>query len=137
MMAMTNKFKIGDKVRGSNRNNYSITGREMTLGEVVALDYDQIKVKVLQHTRYPSEVGGTFWVDHKFFELVEQAVPTIKKDDISFLETEEGTYVVINNKYTIFTKATKAEIGIVSVADIKPSIETAKAIALSKVLAGK
>lgn len=61
----------------------------------------------------------------EWFELVEQM------DIIEFREEEYGTFITINNKYTIFTKLAKDEISLINIQDIKPNIETAKLLALS------
>lgn len=68
------KFKVGDVVRGTSRNLYTLTNENMTKGEVVAVgslgEYNDIEVKILEHKTEPECVGHTFSVNSQFFEPV-------------------------------------------------------------------
>lgn len=64
------KFKVGDKVKGTGGGHYSVTNKEMTLGEVLKVSQREIQVKVLEHSN-ADEVGTAYWVDEQYFELVE------------------------------------------------------------------
>lgn len=77
------KFKVGDVVKGKigSKKRYSITNEYMT-GEVIKVnDYDEIKVKVLEHSTEKNTIGDVYWADKELFELV---TPHKKSIHISF-----------------------------------------------------
>lgn len=75
------KFKVGDIVTGTKDNDYGITNKDMTRGEVVEVynvsgysGYeDDIKIKVLEHRTDPRKVGASYPVESKYFKLVQVA----------------------------------------------------------------
>ena len=78
------KFKIGDIVRGTKNRIYSITNEDMTKGLVVYVrsydEDDEIEIKVLEHKTKPEEIGHSFSVKSKFFELYDDPKIVITTD---------------------------------------------------------
>lgn len=75
-------FKVGDIVRGIDKNEYSITNDDMTKGEVVEVQGDRFEVKILAH-------NDKYWIGHKysgleskFFELVSHEKPILKEEKV-------------------------------------------------------
>lgn len=71
------KFKVGDIIKGIDKNRYSRTNTDMTRGAVTEVyentkDGCDIEVKILEHTD-PDEIGELYIVESKYFELVEHA----------------------------------------------------------------
>lgn len=131
-------FKVGDFVKGTNDSPYYVTDKNMTKGEVLEVSYDgeRILVKVLEHEtqKFLSTGWDEHWVDREYFVKIKDED---KASEIKIEEADGGTYITIENKYTIFTKAKPSQIGVVQLADIKPDIETAKALATFKTLQKK
>lgn len=97
------KFKVGDIIKGINKSIYSITDKDMTKGEVIDVDDSKIKVKILEHSN-EDNIGNEWWVEPKYFELVEHKKPTLKEepekklnvkfkkgDKVSLTKSIEGT----------------------------------------------
>ncbi len=68
-----NPFKVGDIVTATEGAPYYITDEDMTKGKVIEVYHGDIRVKVLEHKTMPHEVGATYYVDAKHFELVDIA----------------------------------------------------------------
>lgn len=127
------KFVVGDIIKGTRKSSevYGWTNERMTKAKVLKTDDDSsvICIRVLEYDNNPHygyPIGTEFHVNTEYFELANE-----QKAEVEFKEEEEGTYIILNGKYTIFTKATKEEIGLINVKDIKPTIETAKTLALA------
>lgn len=77
-----NEFKVGDIICGIKNSHYGVTNFGMKKGIVVAVyderefdfedldDFDDIKVKVLEHSSR-TNVGAQYDVKSKFFNLIE------------------------------------------------------------------
>lgn len=65
------KFKVGDRIRGIN-DRYSITNKDMYLGEVINKQTDEIGIKILEH-KNNIWAGETFYGKNSdtYFEIVE------------------------------------------------------------------
>lgn len=99
--AKVNPFKVGDIVTGTAEADewYTITTSKMTKGEVVEVDGDKIKVRVLEHEDGPSAFS-TYLVKAKRFELVKDEVkPKFKVGDI-VAGTKGNGYYVTNEQMT-------------------------------------
>ncbi|MBU3186554.1 hypothetical protein [Clostridium estertheticum] len=91
-------FKIGDIVKGIDKDYYGITNTEMTKAEVVnVIDNDNIKIKVLEHNN-THWIGCELRVTPKYFKLVE--APSIKKPVLSVDDFKIGDKVVPHSKTT-------------------------------------
>ena len=77
-----NPFKVGDIVTATEGNPYFITDKDMTKGEVIEVYGGRITVKVLEHRTKPHEIGETYGVNSKYFELVTTTVASLKEGDI-------------------------------------------------------
>lgn len=72
------KFKVGDLIKGIDKNRYSYTNTNMTKGTVTKVYEDvpagecDIEIKILEHTD-EFLVGNEFDVESKYFELIERA----------------------------------------------------------------
>lgn len=126
------KFKVGDIIKGNvlSDKRYGFTNSKMTKGEVVSIIGEQIRIRILEH-KYLSYIGGTHSVLEEYFDLVEVNL------NIEYKETSQGTFITINDKYTVFTTAKKDEISVVKVSDIKQDLTTAKFLALANVKQSK
>lgn len=69
------RFLVGDIVTGKPEasDEYCITTSEMTRGLVTEVYSNEMKVQVLEHTKYPHEVGSKYTVEMKYFKHVEGA----------------------------------------------------------------
>lgn len=126
-----NKFQVGDIVKGVETDKYYITNEKMTKGEVIEVHGDgKFDVVVVEH--HDSSLVGEKcrYVQEEYFVMVQKLV-VIESFEIK--EEATGTYIIINNKYTLFTTATKEEISIINVEDIEKNIATAKMLALSNI----
>ena len=72
-----NKFKVGDIIKGkANNERYGYTDKYMTKGEVAKVyNNSKIKVKLLEHAKYDSQIGKKYDVESDYFELVTQSPP--------------------------------------------------------------
>lgn len=70
-VAPKSKFAVGDYIKGLG-GRYSITTEKMTRGKVVEVLTDgRIRVEVLEHTKYPEDIGTVYTVEEKYFEKIE------------------------------------------------------------------
>lgn len=125
-----NKFQVGDIVKGLV-SPYYITDEKMTKGKVIEVHGDgKFDVEVIEH--HDSSLIGSVHddVEEEYFELIQKLVVV---ESFEIKEEATGTYIIINNKYTLFTTATKEEISIINVEDIEKNIATAKMLALSNI----
>ena len=99
------EFKVGDIIKGANGSSrYALTNEHMTKGEVVKVKCgfrnSEIKVKIIKHTKYPSQVGTLHNVDPEYFELIDTQSKTLTittSDTITTLT--DGTHTTTVNRY--------------------------------------
>ena len=97
------KFKVGDIIKGIDKNRYSRTNTDMTRGTVTEVyentkDGCDIEVKILEHTD-PDEIGELYIVESKYFELIEHA-PFGKSDLKTGMQVRTNAgrlYMVLEN----------------------------------------
>ena len=92
------KFKVGDKIKGLNNNNYSVTNGNMYLGKVEETDGNYMKIVVLEH-RCLGLIGKTYCVlnSEDRFKIVKREnrnfFKSLPNDFTGTLEIENG-YIV-------------------------------------------
>lgn len=98
------KFKVGDMVRGKS-DKYTVTNRDMTLGEVMSVEPFGIKIKILEHTN-KSYIGKVYWaiISEEHFELVEEK-------EMSKLETLEKKYKELGEEIERLKSEKENELG--------------------------
>ena len=102
---MKREFKVGDIIKGANGSSrYTFTNEHMTRGEVVEVKCGfrnrEIKVKIIEHTKTPSQVGMLYIVYPEHFELIDSQSKTITittSDTITTLT--DGTHTTTVNRY--------------------------------------
>ncbi len=141
-------FKVGDIITGlpSSNERYNYTNERMTKGEVVSKDRYRIRVRILEHL-HQHLIGTEHEVQPEFFRLAEEEfIPEeepaeepieeefIEEATVRIISEENGTYIIINEKYTFFTTAIENQIGVATLTTLKEinEIDILKAIALSK-----
>ena len=92
------EYKVGDIVRGLS-DEYGITNREMTKGEVIEADETSIKIKVLEHQN-KDYIGENFTATYpdRGFEILarEYTKPTVKE----LFELPTGTMIKTTDKWS-------------------------------------
>jgi len=91
------KFKIGDKVKtGKNGLElYGVTNEfaEMKVIDIRELKGSDIKVEILNHSKDKIEIGNSYWVDSKYFELVNQTIEKVIGNFELMINGEEITII--------------------------------------------
>lgn len=122
------KFKVGDFIKAlGSADTYTITNTSMIKGRVSAVSPDGIRISIIIEEHENRYLVGQ---EHQYV-LAKHFEFFTPQNNYEIREESYGTFITINDKYTIFTKSTKEEISIVDVRDIEPNVQTAKLIALS------
>ena len=108
------KFRVGDIIKGTDKDRYAYTNTGMTKGRVIKV-YDgaskgesDIRIEILEHTS-GHLVGDEFDVESKYFELVPQFGKSDLKTGWRVFTRNSLEYVVI--KDTAETEGTFAGLG--------------------------
>ena len=84
------KFKVGDKVIAKKEAPYCITNTKMKRAEVLKAVDNEITIKILDHEN-KWEIGNTYWVNPKFFELVNNEPIIIYRNGDEVIALDKNT----------------------------------------------
>lgn len=93
------EFKVGDYVRGKS-NNYSITNRDMILGEVVESGCRKVQIKILDH-KDKIQIGKVYpaFNEKQDFEIVNLTIPQLQSEiDKLGNEVDKQNGLLVSNK---------------------------------------
>jgi len=67
-------FKVGDIIIGKPNSNYSYTNKDGTMEVVKIYNNEQMRVKIIDHKVYDSQIGAEYDVDNskKEFEFLNK-----------------------------------------------------------------
>lgn len=89
---MKNKFKVGDIVKGNDKNRYAVTNENMIEGRITYIDDGGLlTIKPLKFkTKLNNEFIEFFWLDPNKFDLVE---PKKINDETKAMYYKDGKFV--------------------------------------------
>lgn len=99
------KFKKGDIIKGTKDNDYSIANEYMYKAEVLRVEADSMKIKILEH-KNKYMIGETYDVENNDDRFTK--ITKITKQDL--LDMPLGTKIITDKKgHNVFIKVEEGE----------------------------